>query len=42
MAVIGVRNRKTGESLRHTIADEWLRKILAWNKGDPAARTIRR
>jgi formylmethanofuran dehydrogenase subunit E len=38
MAVIVIRNRKTGEGLKYTIADEWLPKILAWNKSDPAAR----
>jgi formylmethanofuran dehydrogenase subunit E len=38
MAVIVIRNRKTGEGLKYTIADEWLPKILAWNKSDPAGR----
>lgn len=38
MAVIVVRNRKTGEGMKYTIADEWLPKILAWNKSDPAGR----
>jgi formylmethanofuran dehydrogenase subunit E len=32
LAVIIIRNRKTGEGLRYTIADEWLPKMLAWNK----------
>ena len=32
MAVVIIRNRKTGEGLRYTIADEWLPKMLAWNK----------
>jgi formylmethanofuran dehydrogenase subunit E len=36
MAVIIIRNRKTGEGLKYTIADEWLPKILSWNKSDPA------
>lgn len=38
MAVIVIKNRRTGEGLRYTIADEWLPKILAWIKSDPSAR----
>jgi formylmethanofuran dehydrogenase subunit E len=38
MAVIVIRNRKTGEGLKYTIADEWLPKILGWIKSDPSAR----
>lgn len=38
MAVIVIKNRKTGEGLRYTVADEWLPKILAWIKSDPSAR----
>ena len=38
MAVIIIKNRKTGEGLRYTIADEWLPKILGWIKSDPSAR----
>jgi formylmethanofuran dehydrogenase subunit E len=38
MAVIVIRNRKTGEGLKYTIADAWLPKILGWIKSDPAAR----
>jgi formylmethanofuran dehydrogenase subunit E len=38
MAVIVIRNRKTGEGVRYMISDEWLPKILAWNKGDPIMR----
>jgi hypothetical protein len=38
MAVIVIRNRKTGEGLKYTIANEWLPKILGWNKTDPATR----
>jgi formylmethanofuran dehydrogenase subunit E len=38
IAVIVIRNRKTGEGLRYTIADEWLPKILGWIKSDPSAR----
>ena len=38
MAVIVIKNRKTGEGLRYSIADEWLLKILGWIKSDPSAR----
>jgi formylmethanofuran dehydrogenase subunit E len=38
MAVIIIRDRKTGKGLKYTIADEWLPKILGWNKSDPAGR----
>jgi formylmethanofuran dehydrogenase subunit E len=38
MAVVVIRNRKTGEALKYTIADEWLPKILGWIKSDPSAR----
>jgi formylmethanofuran dehydrogenase subunit E len=38
MAVIVIRNRKTGEGLKYTIADEWLPRILGWIKSDPSAR----
>jgi formylmethanofuran dehydrogenase subunit E len=38
MAVIVIRNRKTGEGLRYTISDEWLPKMLAWNKLPPIER----
>ena len=38
MAVIVIKNRKTGEGLRYSISDEWLPKILAWLKSDPSAR----
>jgi hypothetical protein len=38
MAVIVVRNRKTSDGLRYTIADEWLPKILGWIKSDPSVR----
>ena len=38
MAVIVIKNRKTGEGLRYTIADEWLPKILGWIKSDSSAR----
>jgi hypothetical protein len=38
MAVIVIRNRKTGQGLKYTIADEWLPTILGWNKFDPPAR----
>ena len=38
MAVIVIKNRKTGEGLSYTIADEWLPRILGWIKSDPSAR----
>jgi formylmethanofuran dehydrogenase subunit E len=38
MAVVVIRNRKTGEGLRYSISDEWLPRILAWLKDDPPAR----
>jgi formylmethanofuran dehydrogenase subunit E len=38
MAVIIIRNRKTGDGLKYVIADEWLPKILDWNKSDSASR----
>jgi hypothetical protein len=38
MAVIVIRNRKIGEGLKYTVADEWLPKILGWNKSDPSGR----
>jgi formylmethanofuran dehydrogenase subunit E len=38
MALIIIRNRKTGEGLKYAISDEWLPTILGWNKSDPPAR----
>jgi formylmethanofuran dehydrogenase subunit E len=39
LAVVIVRNRKTGEGLRYTVADTWLPKVIEWNKTlDPAGR----
>jgi hypothetical protein len=38
MAVIVIRNRKTGEGLKYTVADDWLPEILDWNKSDPSGR----
>jgi formylmethanofuran dehydrogenase subunit E len=38
MAVVIIRNRKTGEGLKYSISDEWLPKILGWNKLEPAGR----
>jgi formylmethanofuran dehydrogenase subunit E len=39
LAVVIVRNRKTGEGLRYTVADSWLPKVIEWNKTlDPAGR----
>jgi formylmethanofuran dehydrogenase subunit E len=38
MAVVVIRNRKTGEGIKYTIGDEWLPKILGWNKSDLSGR----
>jgi formylmethanofuran dehydrogenase subunit E len=38
LAAIIIRNRKTGEALRYTIADSWLPRMLAWNKLAPLQR----
>lgn len=39
MAVIVIRNRKTNEAVRYTIAKEWHSKILAWRTNlDPSGR----
>jgi formylmethanofuran dehydrogenase subunit E len=39
LAVAIVRNRKTGEGFRYTVADSWLPKVIEWNKTlDPAGR----
>ena len=38
MAIIVIRDRRTGEGLRYNIYDEWLPKMLAWNKDDPLKR----
>ena len=39
LAVVVVRNRKTGEGFRHIVADAWLPKVIDWNKTlDPAGR----
>jgi hypothetical protein len=39
LAVAVVRNRKTGEGFRYTVADSWLPKVIEWNKTlDPDGR----
>jgi formylmethanofuran dehydrogenase subunit E len=39
LAVVIVRDRKSGASVRYSISDEWMGKIADWNKAlDPAAR----
>lgn len=38
LAVIVVTHRKTGAAIRYTVADEWLPKMLAWNKEEPIKR----
>ena len=32
LAIVIVRNRKTGEGFRYTVADAWLPKVIDWNK----------
>ena len=37
--MVVVRDRKSGAGVRYTIADEWVAKIVDWNKRlDPAGR----
>ena len=39
LAVVFVRDKKSGAGLRYTITDQWLAKIVDWNKNlDPAGR----
>jgi formylmethanofuran dehydrogenase subunit E len=38
IATIVITNRKTGERLSYSIADDWLPKILGWLKIDPSSR----
>ena len=38
MAVIVIRNRKTNDAVRYTIAKDWHARILAWRQLDPSAR----
>jgi hypothetical protein len=39
LAVVVVRNRKTGDGFRYTVADAWLPIVIDWNKTlDPAGR----
>ena len=38
LAVIVITHRKTGATLRYTVSDEWLSKLLAWNKDEPLQR----
>jgi hypothetical protein len=39
LAVVIVRNRKTGEGLRYAVADSLLPKVMEWNQTlDPAGR----
>ena len=39
MALAIIRDRKTGAGLRYTIKDDWLPKVVDWNKTlDPAGR----
>jgi hypothetical protein len=39
LALVIVRDRKSGAGMRYTVTDEWLPKIIDWNKTlDPAGR----
>lgn len=39
MAVVVVRNRRTGAAVRYTVADTWIPKLAEWNRTlDPRAR----
>jgi formylmethanofuran dehydrogenase subunit E len=39
LAVIVVRDRRTGEGFRYSVTDSWLPKVIEWNKAyDPAGR----
>lgn len=38
LALIVVTVRKTGDAIRYTVRDEWLPKMLAWNKDEPLKR----
>jgi formylmethanofuran dehydrogenase subunit E len=39
LAIILVRDRKSGAGMRYAIKDEWMPKIIDWNKNlDPAGR----
>src|SRR2546423_9887730 len=39
LAVVVVRDRKSGAGVRYSISDEWMAKIADWNKAlDPARR----
>jgi formylmethanofuran dehydrogenase subunit E len=39
LAVVIVRDRKSGAGVRYSITDEWMAKIIDWNKTlDPAGR----
>ena len=37
-AVIVIRDRKTGEGVKYTVAEEWQWKMIGWNKEEPLAR----
>ena len=38
LALIVVRHRKTGEAIRYSVPNDWLPKMLAWNKLPPIER----
>ena len=39
MAVIVIRAKQTGETVKYTVADSWLAKLAEWNRTlDPVGR----
>ena len=38
LAVIVIRDRRTGKGLRYSISDKWLSTMLAWNHDEPIKR----
>jgi hypothetical protein len=39
LAVVAIRDRKIGAGVRYAIKDEWLAKVIEWNRTlDPAGR----
>ena len=39
MAVVVVRNKRTGAAVRYTVADTWIPKLAEWNRTlEPRAR----
>jgi hypothetical protein len=38
LAMVIIRNRKTGEGLNYSISETWLPIILSWNNSEPLER----